>query len=509
MKLRFTAAMKAIIFSLLILGAVTCTKSIKAQEFTQATADAFVGDLVQNPAELEKWVHADELALSRRLGVHYYDVQNKFLISYDVGDDVRKQISIGTLEAKYHIHELDIEYKKLLLTFEGIDPAAALPTYEFYFFNRSLISPVRYHSRNWHRFESDYFIFYISDWSIFNEYSAKKLDAFVEETLDNLEVPQELKAKLKEAKIYYFRCRDADQMRILTGCPGRGMYNLAYDYIISTYNCHYHEVAHLLVNYKLRDVHLLTHPFLQEGIAVALGGRGGRDQPVIMNLGMFLEHSGFVSYKDLLSYESFAQMDASLSYPLSGLYNEFIVREIGIEDYLKLYTQFSGSNSRGEIPSNILPAEEHWNSHLQSCNSAQPIIVDSMMISTCDTIHADMHAQICQSDDLIDFKIQGAVLIGEEQPPEYFQSTIFKELLPGVLYRGEKYLITGGENEISVYNLYTNNLIAKYVPAMSVRQSPITIEDGFCVFSLEKNVFEEDVRELTIRTITGGGFRPR
>jgi hypothetical protein len=502
--------MKAIKFFFVILISITCPAAIQAQEFTQASADAFVSDLLHNPSELEKWVHPEELALSKRLGINYYDQQNKFLISYDVSEDIKKRINDGTLQAEYRIQPLDVEYVKLSLEFQDAQSGRSdESTHEFYFYNQHLISPIRYHNRNWHRFETDYFVFYLSDWSIFNEYSAHKLDAFVERTLDILGVPQESKTKLQEAKIYYFRCLDSDEMQILTGHAGRGMYNLAYDYIITTYNCHYHEIVHLLVNYKLRDVHLLTHPFLQEGIAVALGGRGGREQPVLMNLGMFFERSGFISYKDLLSYESFAQMDASLSYPLSGLYSEFLIKELGIENYLNLYEKYSANNPRGEVPADILPAEERWDSYLQSYRGVQPIVVGSTIITTCDTILADMRAQICRSEDLIHFKINSAVLFGEERPPQYYQSTIFKELLPGVLYQGEKYLVTGGENEISIYNLYTNDLTAKYVPTMSVRQSPIQIEDGYCVFSLEKSVFEEDLRELTIRTITGGGFRPQ
>jgi hypothetical protein len=142
---------------------------------------------------------------------------------------------------------------------------------------------------------------------------------------------------LKKEKIIYILCKDEDEIEKLTGYKARGMFNLAYDYVISTFNCHYHELLHLLMNYKLKNIPPYTHSFLQEGFAVSFGGRGGKEPEVILNLGCFIAESKFLEYKELLSLDKFRNFDVSMSYPLSGLYNNFIISNFGIDNYLKLY----------------------------------------------------------------------------------------------------------------------------------------------------------------------------
>jgi hypothetical protein len=41
---------------------------------------------------------------------------------------------------------------------------------------------------------------------------------------------------------------------------------------------------------------------------------------------------------------------------------------------------------------------------------------------------------------------------------------------------------------------------------MSVQKAPIVVEDGYISFSVDRTVFDEDLRELVIRTIKAGGF---
>jgi len=64
----------------------------------------------------------------------------------------------------------------------------------------------------------------------------------------------------------------------------------------------------------------------------------------ISEMGVFMIKSGFANYKDLLSKLDFQKTDASISYPISGLYTEFLIKNIGIDNYLKLYLEMSGSN---------------------------------------------------------------------------------------------------------------------------------------------------------------------
>ena len=149
------------------------------------------------------------------------------------------------------------------------------------------------------------------------------------------------------------------------------MYILAYDFIVTTFNAHYHELLHLLINYKLQKLPLFTHPFLQEGCAVAFGGRGGKEPNVILNIGLFLNNSEMLNYNSLLTKQDFYQVDISLSYPLSGLYNLFLFNQLGLEEYLKMYKKCSGSSDEVEkmkIQTKDLPAMVKWQEFVNSCS---------------------------------------------------------------------------------------------------------------------------------------------
>jgi hypothetical protein len=249
----------------------------------------------------------------------------------------------------------------------------------------------------------------------------------------------------------------------------------------------------------LQNLSLYTNPFFQEGIAVALGGRGGKEPDVILDMGAFLERSQFASYQNLLRYETFKATDPTLSYPVCGLYNSFLLNKLEIVGYLALYKKYSDKNYRADIVVMDLPANELWRSYLDNYPGAHTIDVSEPNTSSDKPVYSDTSAVIFQDSSKINFKIKSAVLLSEKEPLSDYSSKTFQELFPQGTYRGEKYLITADQNEISVYNLYANNLVAKYVASMSAQMLPIIIEEGFYSFSVKKSVFDEDIRELSIK----------
>ncbi|UCG52920.1 MAG: hypothetical protein JSW58_05010 [Candidatus Latescibacterota bacterium] len=490
--------MKLGLFARVMLVLATAA-NVEAQEMSAEVADNFVSDLLNTPGGVSKWVVDDELEASRRLGISYDGVLNKFLVSYDIDEETRDRVKNGTARVHRTLKNLDAGFSLLSLTFEpGGDDV------EYYFRDDRLVSPIYYHSRDWRRFETNFFVFFLSDKSLFNNYGAEKLDAFVADVLDVIGVSETRRNKLKEAKIYYYLCGSSEEIRDLTSYNTRGMYNLAYDYIVSTYNCHYHEIVHLLVNFKLEKVSLYTHPFFQEGIAVALGGRGGKEPSIIRDVGMFLEQSQIAKYQDLLSYESFVATDPSLSYPTSGLYNAFLIDALGADKYLELYREYSGEKARVEVLESDLPTTDLWKSYLRTCAAAPTIVSGERDGDDCDPIYSDAQAKICEDTTRVYFEIGASVLLSGAETPAEFVSVVFKNHYPTHSYEGEKYLITADKNEISVYNLYTNNLVAKYVPAMLVQGSPIVVEDGLFYFSVDASVFDEALRATNIKILPTG-----
>jgi hypothetical protein len=463
---------------------------------TTERASDFIEAIINGSNSLEKLVLPEELAISKRLGITYDGVKNKFLISYEIPGEIINEIKNKKAGYKINIEKLDEQFS--ILHFEV--PEKNYET-KYYFENEFLTSPPYYFYKDWKKIESDHFIFYVSESEYFNDYSIRRLEKFLAKTISVLNYSGEEKERLKQEKIIYILCKDEDEIEKLTGYKARGMCNLAYDYLITTFNCHYHELVHLLINFKLKNVPLYTHPFLQEGLAVALGGRGGKEPEVILNLGQFLVESGFLTYKELLNSDDFKNNDASMSYPLSGLYNEFMLETFQYDKYEKLYRKYSAGNTNGMVISeDDLPGEKSWLEFTGNRNKNNLISFESNE-SEFKTIQSDSSFILKESDSFYLIESKGNILISATDKPGNYLSKTFSEYFPDKNYNSEKCLIRINDNEIAVYNLYTNNLIANYVSGFSLDMKPVPKEDGFYKFAIRKVLIEENSDNWNIETI--------
>jgi hypothetical protein len=331
--------------------------------FSQTSSEdylkVFIEYLINNTDKIIDFIDESELKTSNRLGIQYEDVQHKFLISYDIDENVKKGITKGKLNYSLTNQNLENDFSKVFFDVKSIDYQK-----EFYFKNQKYISPITYFTKDWTQIESKHFNFIISDTTLFNSYCILNLENYFTQTAELLELSEDQLKTIEQEKIYYFLCKDEGEIKKNTGFRTRGMYILAYDYVVTTFNAHYHELMHLLINYKLQTLPLFTHPFLQEGFAVAFGGRGGKEPNIILNLGLLLDISRMLDHSSLLSKKGFYEFDISLSYPMSGLYNLFLFEQLGLEGYLKLYKKYSGTSDEVEkikIQSNELPSIKKWN----------------------------------------------------------------------------------------------------------------------------------------------------
>lgn len=473
-------------------AAVTSSQGLSMDE-----ARRFVQALVLDSDSLPNHVLPEELTLSERLGITYTGVQHKFLIGYDLDPQVKTAIREGALDYGLQVDNLEGDFSRLRLTVTGQRELER----SFYFEGTQLVSPVYYFSRDWPRRNSRYFVFCISDTTRFNSASEIRLEDFMESVLNQLDFPNQAKEKLEREKLYYFFCKDQEEIKLLTGFASRGMGLLAYDYVISTFNCHYHELVHLLVNLKLGCVPLYTHPFLQEGIAVALGGRGGNEPRVILDLGWFLAQSGFADYRSLLDPQGFADLDPSASYPLCGLYSSFLLEELGVEDYLALYGEYSGTAeeiSANAIEEGDLPAHDRWMEFLNSYKQYEKINFCAPPADPEPILEAP-GASILEADDRYYFRMKGALLIGVDFAARDYRSSRFEELVTSGVYLGQKYLVLANPQEIKVYNLLTDNLIANFVCGFSLTVERIKADEkGHFEFCVSKDLFDEPLGEMVI-----------
>jgi hypothetical protein len=466
------------------------------QILSDSTTREFINSLLVKRNNLDKFVLPEELSLSERLGISYKDIDKKYLISNDIDSAARDEIIKNKFAFTYSIEKLPENFSLLKVNIPKMDL-----TREYFFKDFFLVSKPYYYSRNWKTITSQYFIFHISDSSLFNMYSVDKLDDFVTKMATVLNFNEEQVEKLGKNKIHYFLCTDDDEIKQLTGYSARGLYYIPYDYIITTYNCHYHELLHLLINYKLRNLYLYTLPFLQEGFAVAFGGRGGKEPGVILNMGLFLAKSGMLNYSSLLNKDDFYQNDITMSYPVSGLYNKFLIDKTGIEKYLNLYRKYSTIEYKINslsIDTSELPSEKEWKNFVNTYSDSS-IIISQFNRSEYKPVKCNHYSyKISTNNEFYLFEIKDSLFLSSKDALKEYNSNLFHELFPVKNYTGEKYAIIADSNEISVYNFYSNNLIAKYVRGFTVAQQPVKSENGFYNFLLLKKLFDEPIEELKI-----------
>jgi hypothetical protein len=444
----------------------------------------FFSDLIADTSNLQKYVYPDDLERSNRLGIQYEGVLNKFLISFDINKNIKEEIGKGNLNYEL-LQETEDEF-----TIINFSVPKADYNRKFHFKYNRLISFSSFYARNWVKQSSAYFNFFISELGLFNDYSVKKLDEYVDAVLNLLNVGRERKEILKANKINYILCKDEDEIEKLTGFRTRGLYILAYDEIITIYNCHFHELAHLLMNFKLMRLPLYTLSFFQEGFAVAVGGRGGLNRNVLFDIAYFLEKSGFIPFNSIITQSEFKSEDASLTYPATGLYNYFLISHLGIEPYCDLYLTYSGTEdyisslSTGSI---LLPPIDDYNNFLSNYTKKAGIKIES--------------DESTDNENYYRFRVSANLLLSEAFPLRNYKSKKFAENFPGIEYRGQKYLITANKREVNIYNLYTNNLIASYSAEFTIDNKEVPAEEGYFIFYVKKDIFEEDLKDLFLSEI--------
>ncbi len=472
-----------IFFPLIVYSAV-------ADNLTKYEADRFISHLVLNDDSLKFYLDPSELRQSERLGIDYQGVTNKFLISYGLSSNLIMAIQSGNY--KYRIDSLGDSFSRLSIFVpdEGLQQ-------DYFFLHDKLVSPFTYYSKNWKRIESEYFVFVVSDSIDCNPYSIAVLDAFVGKMIDKLELDKNAKEILKREKIFYYLCKDDNEIERLTGFKTRGIYNLAYDCVVSTYRCHYHELLHLLMNYRLRNLPLYTHPFLQEGFAVAFGGRGGLDPHIVLEAGTYIVESGIADYSEFLTKEEFAENDPSITYPISGLYSKFLWEKLGTSGYKRFYQKYSGTELQVDtmrIDSIDLPPQKEWMDFVHEEASKKTIEFKLRAVS-----QRAKDSYVTEDSSELYFRVKDTLLITPRTGPSFSYSRKFTELFPSRKYNGEKYAIIATASGISVYNLFTGNLVASYVESFNVPPLAVPNENGDFQFSIPKKIFDEEIANWNLR----------
>lgn len=370
----------------------------------------------------------------------------------------------------------------------------------FYFQDDYFVTPIRYFSRGFSRQESRFFRFLVEDSTVFNPAAAEALDSFVLEAARQLELDENALALLEREKILYLHCRNPESIERFTGFKIRGMGVLSHDCIITTFSAHYHEVAHLLIAFKLRTLGAYSHPLLGEGLAVALGGRGGRDAPVMLDVGYYLVRSGLVDIDALFNEKSFIAEEISFSYPSAGLYVRYLLDTLGNGAFLKLYRKYCRtdiSDRNIDISSEDIPADSLWNKWLGRYKQFASLELLNKLPESGEIILEQNGAKVIDCGEEYCFLLKDDIFFSESRLPEGYRSTRFEQLYPDGTYNGERYLVAVQEGEIGIYDLYLNTLLINRASSFeypSPDAESITVP---VIFSVEKFLFQIPLPEMT------------
>ncbi len=343
-----------LLFVTLAIGAVT--SNVFGQEVTtdaKPINPVFEGnrmlqeyvDLVQSGSIESAWMHWSPYARlrSERLGIEYDGIS----IKADLNSPLVKlsrfrpaiQLKSGGL--------LDSTYLRLRI--EG-KLKGEISVYHYYvrrFDNYPWLTfPQDYVTQGWEMRESRYFRFYISpsQEKYANGMTIESLDSFVDSLGILLSIPSERMELLAKEKIDYYFCTDEQEVQRITGVAVRGFYDLASDALITSALPHFHEVAHLMVNFRFQSMPLTTLPLLREGMATYLGGRATRAPSALLDMASYLYRLEVVDVESLLELMAFhTDVDASISYSASGLFVMSLVDVFGMDAVLGAYLELSGN----------------------------------------------------------------------------------------------------------------------------------------------------------------------
>ncbi len=510
--------LKSAIFVTILFASLNSAVNAQSEvikDYAKALAD---GD-IQKAESL--WL-PEAITASRRLEISYKDVPAKFdctSILVQKLKDIRSKaarVIVGKAE------EFD-GYYKIPVT---LIYSANKETYDYFvvpYFGKWLIADRPYiFARSWPVLGTKYVDLHIGDSTRVNDFALKSLDNFIEQTAHKLGITDDELARLKSQRIEYYLC-GKNQIDSLTGYVTEGMYDLPLDYVYSQHLPHFHELVHLLVNYRLQNLPLYTLPIAQEGLAVALGGRWGKAPDVVLQLGDILIENGFVDVNTLITYDGFYTGAGStdMSYPVAGLLMDMVVSEYGMDKTLKLYRAVSGSQkqvgaidtddfTKNEVPNALGVSYDDMMSRFDKYRTKYrlygivPGSIDSNGKNDLDFKGREWKLSLADGTNKYGVSFRGpdnmvcTILLTDENNTveKTYKSWLFAEQNPDGEYNGERYGIVFSGEEAGFYDYYLNCLMAKYVYGFTPDSSYVSEDGSTVTFTFEKGLLDKPIDDF-------------
>jgi hypothetical protein len=442
-----------------------------------------VGD---NLTALNHWSLLDR-SWADRLGIKYIDVPVKLevgstlLRNLDLLKSGAATIMIDTVTMNRGFAKINYRIKTKDTTYADAYYAVTTATVE-----PSLTSTLRVYTEGWDQVEGKYFELSVRTPKIFERSDIDVADQFVEETGKTLGISGERMTYLAKTKFRIVLCESFGEVQLLTGMPMHGDFYRPVDAVVSKFSPPYHEMAKFLVAYALDSLPAYTLPFIEEGTATFLGGRWGRTASVMLYLGAYIYRSGNCDWRTLLTYDSFKiwEDEPDFTYPVAGLFCKFLFDEIGREKYLQLYRQLSGSEAevKGMTENKFHDAvaaitgktwiivQEEFKTYVAQQRSAGIFAGapdQGKLLYQSGT--AEFQLRIFDDSAYYNFEVtpkagdvKAAVLIGEGNAEQSYDSFLFKEYFPDSAWKSQHYALIFSASEVGTYDFYTNTITGKY-----------------------------------------------
>ncbi len=350
----------------------------------------------------------------------------------------------------------------------------------------SLASPLRVFTESWDQKPGKYYDLICRDMRLLEASNMSVADRFIDATVKTLGLSTAKIANLIRAKFRVVLCESFGEVQQLTGMPVHGDFYQPLDAVISKFSPPCHEMAQFLVTYAIDSLPLRTLPLLEEGTATFLGGRWGRSASVMLYLGTYIYGSGNCELVDVLTYDRFrsGEDNPDFTYPVAGLFCKFLFDQVGREKYFQLYRQLSGSETdvremtEKTVQDAIATATgKTWpalEAEFKTYAASQPsagifagapdqgkLVYESGTTEFQIRILEDSAFYNVEVTPRVE-DVKGAVLIGEDNHQDRFESFLFKEYFPADTWKRQHYALIFSANEAGTYDFYTNTITGKY-----------------------------------------------
>ncbi|MFH1686408.1 MAG: hypothetical protein ABIE70_02665 [bacterium] len=524
MTLRLTAVLVVLVCWSASAWAVTDPSQVKDENNAVKMLAEYFDLLVSGNQEsaMYLWTPA-VLDRAQRLGITYSGIPLKV----DCSSPVVRNIPV----MRRHLHppvkaiyDLDSAYCRLLYS-QLV--AGDLVEHHYYAFYDGqyywLTYPQDFYSANWPITRSRYFAIHTDPAALkqLNPVVLQEADSFVERLADSLDLSDSDLEHLAAGKIEYYYCGSDSLIHEMTGFRIKGTYDLATDDIVSAFFPHYHEIVHLLINYKLRTLPLYTQPIIREGVAVYYGGRWGKAPSALLDLGAFLYREKIVDLDSLLTMREFdANSSADIAYPVAGLFVSYLLDNLEREAFWTLYRELSGDFSavndmtRMQMKDRLAIAlgQTEWSVVLDGFDAYISRVVDErvpvlpgVLADGKTALESDGY-RIVADKEWLGFEFTrptgtaatGNLLFGKDERLVGGGSELYlKQYQDAMPFEGYRFGIRFDQYEVGLYDYATDHLLAKYIWGITPSDEYYDEATNRVTVRFRKDLFDTDMLNKT------------